>query len=272
MQLKTFIYERYWPTIKPTLSPKWQQHTEHLFKLIVGRLGEFDVSDIPLEYVDGWWSYLQTLYDTPVTPNKALVRAKHIMKVAIRWKLAPSNPFLDIRKLKEPERKFTPISDVVHETLFNDASPRLQWYLVFARYTGARLSSLAKLERRDVNLERNTVTFRRTKNGEDYTIPLHPKLRPWCERQSGQTPTAKVLPQYADPHAVSQLFRRLKKRHGVEGFRFHDFRHNVGTKLAEAGLDVKGRMQLLGHKDSRMAMRYTHIAEDVLGKAMEAAL
>lgn len=272
MTVETFINERYWPKIKPTLSAQWQKHTEHLLCMIVDYFGEQDLCDIPLEDIDGWWMQLQARFSTPVTPNKVLVRAKHIWKTAIRWKVAHINPFSDIKRQREQEHKFTPLSAEEHVTVFEDASPALQWYLIFARYTGARRSSLAKLEERDINLSRNTLTFRETKNGDDYTIPIHPILREWCSGALTGVPTRRALPQYADVHAISQLFRRLTKRNGVSGFRFHDYRHNVGTKLAEHGYDVKVRMDMLGHKDPRMAIKYTHIAKEVLEAAIKEAL
>ena len=115
-----------------------------------------------------------------------------------------------IKKLREPRRKFTLVSNKTHDALLEDASEKLQWYIVFARYTGARMSSLAKLEKRDINLSTGEITFRETKNGEDYTIPIHPSLRPWVERgyMACGSETAKLLPQYADVHQVSKSFRR----------------------------------------------------------------
>lgn len=35
-------------------------------------------------------------------------------------------------------------------------------------------------------------------------------------------------------------------------------RHTVETRLAEEGVDIKTRMELLGHKTHLMALRYDH--------------
>jgi integrase len=272
MTVEMFIYDRYWPKLKTTYSPQWQSHTEHLLKLIVEGFGRHQLIDVPIEDVDGWWFALQHRFKTPVTPNKCLVRAKHIFKTAIRWKLATENPFLDIRKEREPEHTFTPLTDAQHELIFKDAGPNLQCYMLFARYTGARRSSLARLEERDVDLAKHTITFRETKNGSDYTIPMHPALIPWCAGRITGVSNKPLLPIYARLHSISQAFRRLLEANKLKGFRFHDYRHNLGTKLAEAGYDVKIRMDLLGHRDTRMAMRYTHIAKSVLAEALGRAI
>ncbi len=269
--VEAFIRERYWPKVRLTLSPKWAENTEILLeKLIVG-LGAFDIASVPVEEVDAWWFGLLAQYKTPVTPNKVLVRGKHLFKTAIRWGVAKVNPLNDIKKLKEPEKKFTALTEQTHTDLFEGASEKLQWYIIFARYTGARLGSLAKLEERDINLAKGEMTFRETKNGEDYTIPIHPLLLPWVTKGLTGQPERRLLLQYKDTHSVSQLFRRLRLRHGVS-FRYHDYRHNVGTALAAKGHNVKVIMSALGHRDIKMSVRYTHVASETLKKAMEESL
>lgn len=269
--VEQFVRERYWPKIRPTLSSKWAENTEILLEKLIAGLGNFEIGDVPIEEVDAWWFALLAQYKSPVTPNKVLVRGKHLFKTAIRWGAAKSNPLADLKKLKEPEKKFTALTEQVHEDLFEGASEKLQWYIIFARYTGARLGSLAKLEERDVNLHMQELTFRETKNGEDYTIPIHPVLQHWVSKALTGNPERRLLPQYKDTHSVSQLFRRLRLRHGVN-FRYHDYRHNVGTALAAKGHNVKVIMKALGHKDVKMSIRYTHVASETLRTALTDAL
>lgn len=272
MTVQEFIDMRYWPKVRVTLSDKWQRRTGDLLEMIKAALGQFPIDAVPVEEVEGFMNTLHAKYKTPVTPNKVLTRGKHLFKTATRWKVATENPFQYFKKQREPERPFVPLSDAEHDMLIADASEHLKPYLVFARYTGARRSSIAKLEERDIDLSRNTITFRETKNGEDYSIPIHPVLRGWTEKYLTGSPNHRLLPQYKDVHSISQLFRRLKARNGVKGFRLHDYRHNVGTKLAEKGHNVKVIMSALGHKDMRMSVRYTHIAKEVLEKALTEAL
>lgn len=276
MRLSQFVEAEYWPTIQAGLSPKWQKHTRYLLDILIQDLGEYELDQLPPRVVDAFWIRLKLKYRTPVTPNKVIVRAKHLFKTAIRWKHLTENPFSGIKLEKEKVPPFQPLTDAQHDMLIEQACPSLQWYLVFARYTGGRRSSIAKLEERDCKVwmdgteKRATLTFRDTKNGEDYTIPAHPKLIPWIERGLTGNPTRPLLPQYRELHTITSLFRRLRKRHGIkQPFRYHDYRHNVGSRLAEAGHDVKVRMQLLGHKDVRSSIRYTHASMETMEKAMK---
>lgn len=50
----------------------------------------------------------------------------------------------------------------------------------------------------------------------------------------------------------------------------HDVRHSFGTRLAEAGVEMHDRMALMGHKDVRSGMRYTHSGEARFDRARAA--
>ena len=44
----------------------------------------------------------------------------------------------------------------------------------------------------------------------------------------------------------------------IEGFRFHDLRHTFGSRLGMKGADIRTIQELMGHKDIKMTMRYSH--------------
>lgn len=257
--LREFVEQRYWPTFKDGLCPRWQRNTEKLLEHILGDIGELALDRITIEALEGWMIRLRRRYTTPVTPNKCLTRLKHILKAAVRWGLVKENPVTYIKKVKEPLKKFRPLSDEERLLLHRKASVMLQPYLLWGHYTGARLSSLYELEERYVDLQRLMITFKDTKNGEDYHVPLHPTLAHWCVARFSGTPTARVLPQYKDRYIISRSFARLKHRLGITNFRFHDLRHEVGSSLAKAGAHPRHIMEVLGHKDIKMSLRYTHV-------------
>jgi len=45
-------------------------------------------------------------------------------------------------------------------------------------------------------------------------------------------------------------------------FRLHDLRHTFGSRLGMAGTDLKTIMEIMGHKTSKVAMRYQHPMPD----------
>jgi integrase len=62
---------------------------------------------------------------------------------------------------------------------------------------------------------------------------------------------------------------RLRKRAGVATFRFHDFRHNLGTKLLRATGNLKLVQRALNHADLQTTSRYAHVLDDEVTAALE---
>lgn len=65
-------------------------------------------------------------------------------------------------------------------------------------------------------------------------------------------------------------WRRLRKRAGIESFRFHDFRHDVGTKLLRQTGNLKLVQKALNHADIKTTTKYAHVLDDEVAAALEA--
>jgi integrase len=71
-------------------------------------------------------------------------------------------------------------------------------------------------------------------------------------------------------NAVTIGFGRLAKALRLSNFKFHDLRHDVASTLTMAGVPQRTVMEILGHKDPRMTLRYQHLSPDHLRKAITA--
>jgi integrase len=69
--------------------------------------------------------------------------------------------------------------------------------------------------------------------------------------------------------AVKEEWRRMRKRAGVESFRFHDFRHDFATKLLRETGNLKLVQKALNHADLKTTGRYAHVLDDEIADAME---
>lgn len=269
---RTFVEQHYWPAVQLDLSAVWRETVEryHL-PALVETFGRLELSKITTEAVQVWWAKLRRQRRAPATCNKLLVRLKHILDKAVEWSYLSQSPAQYLKRAREPRGRVRYFSDAQRAQLLDRANPNLRLYLVAASYTGGRRRSLLELRERDIDWAQGLITFRATKNGEDHTVPLHPALRAVLEpRRTGQG-DAYVLPRY-QPGALSRAFKRLTRRLGLEDFRFHDTRHDVASRLARAGANQRVIMDVLGHKDPRASIRYTHLTREVVDGAMRAAL
>jgi integrase len=69
--------------------------------------------------------------------------------------------------------------------------------------------------------------------------------------------------------AVSIGFRRLAKKLNLVDLRFHDLRHDVASTLTMAGVPQRTVMEILGHRDPRMTLRYQHLTPKHMKSAMD---
>jgi integrase len=72
-------------------------------------------------------------------------------------------------------------------------------------------------------------------------------------------------------NGVKSHWRYLRKRAGVTGFRFHDFRHDFATKLLRTSRNLKLVQKALGHANIKTTSKYAHVLDDDVADAMERA-
>jgi integrase len=68
---------------------------------------------------------------------------------------------------------------------------------------------------------------------------------------------------------MKTLWESVRKKAGIV-CRFHDLRHTVATKMAEAGVPESTMKALLGHMSRAMLERYSHIRKAAKREAVEA--
>ena len=70
-------------------------------------------------------------------------------------------------------------------------------------------------------------------------------------------------------NGVKSHWRYLRRRAGVTGFRFHDFRHDFGTKLLRTSGNLKLVQKALNHANLKTTSRYAHVLDGEVAAAME---
>jgi integrase len=159
---------------------------------------------------------------------------------------------------------------------------RFRVFILLAAFTGLRFGELAGLQRRDVDLERHTISVRRAlaETRTDGLLIKTPKtaagVRTVAFPASLMAELIAHLETYAEASRTGLVFigprggllrrnnfRRIWLRAvdktGLGDVHFHDLRHTGNTLAATGGATTRELMQRMGHSSVRAALIYQHL-------------
>ncbi len=207
------------------------------------------------------------------------------LSVATKWAWKelgwlPSNPVLSVSKRAEnppPGKRLT--DDERHHLLTacrGSSDPNIYTLVMLALATGCRYSNLRFLQWDDVDMDAWTFSLADTKNGTARVVPIIGAAQAAVRDQfevdftgggwvfKGQTD--------AKPADMTPVWQAVRDAAGLDGFRFHDLRHTVGTVLTEAGASLAEVAAALGQRTLVMAHRYVHQSEGHVRSVLEKGL
>jgi integrase len=240
----------------------------------------------------------------PLSPNtihqthRILSRA---LKVAVQRKKLRTNPAgadsMDAPSRQEHE--IVPMSEAEVDAVLDTC--RGQWNAArwnVALAIGLRQGEALGLRWEDVDLDAGTVTIRQTlmrltgqgivfgtpkSEKSRRTIVVPPSLLAGLKaHRIAQTERRLELGNHwtdsglvftlddgrpIDPSVDAARWRRLLTQAGVKHYRLHDARHSAGTMMVSEGVDLRTAMQILGHSQLSVTMRYQHVVDAAMKDA-----
>jgi integrase len=199
------------------------------------------------------------------TVNIELACLRHMFNMAMKWGKAQKNPVKEVRLFKEPEGKdriLSPEEEVrLLETVRNTKKAKhLEPVIIAALQTGMRKSEVLGLKWSNVDFANRLITVEGTKSGYIRKIPMNAKLTEILQHGRKENHSEFV---FADRRGKPYKSFRSAWEHAlekakIEELTFHSLRHTFGTRLGMAGVDIKTIQELMGHRDIKMTMRYSH--------------
>jgi len=213
------------------------------------------------------------------TVNREIDTIKNMLRKAVEWGYLSSSPGTSVKKLRTGTPHFRYLSGgeirKLMEACKRSDNPQLYPFVVAALNTGMRLGELTALEWKDIDFRRGILRVdnkrdHHTKNYQVRTIPMNEFLTDAFRKIPRRLDSSYVF-QRKDGSKFSKMrtgFRNAVKRSGIPHVRFHDLRHTFASHLVMGGVDIRTVQELLGQKDIRMTMRYSHLAPDHMRKAV----
>ncbi len=273
--------DRYLREVSSTKKPSTHSAEKHKAKALKASLGAYSLAAITPDLVAKYRDERLEASKSPSTVRLELSLLSHLFTIAIKeWRVGLFyNPVANIRKPAPPQgrdRRLSPDEEItLLKACDNHSNPILGWIARIALYTGMRAGEIKSLTRRQVNMQKRTAHLSETKNGSARTVPLTREAAK-VFRMALDNP---VRPLDTDlifwgepgrdgirrPYEFRPAWHRTLKEAGIQGFRFHDLRHEAVSRLVEAGLGDQEVAAISGHKSMQMLKRYTHLrAEDLV--------
>jgi integrase len=211
--------------------------------------------------------------------NREIDTVKNMLRKAVEWGYLPNSPGASVKKLRTGTPHFRYLSGDEASKLLDacgNSDNRLLYPFVFsALHTGMRLGELTTLEWKDIDFKRGILRVENkkdhhTKNYQVRTIPMNEFLTEVLRKIPRRLDSSYVFQRQDGSkfHKMRTGYRNAVMRSGIPHVRFHDLRHTFASHLVMGGVDIRTVQELLGHKDIRMTMRYSHLAPDHMRKAV----
>jgi len=206
----------------------------------------------------------------PATVNRELACLKHMYTKAIEWGYLKINPAKTVKLLKEPPGRLRYLRPDEAKKLVEACRSYLRSIVITALNTGMRKGEILALCWKDVDLENRTVTVRKPKNNEISVIPINQTLYQELSNLS-EGSDGEYIFSNGNGHSFGDIkkgFSLALRRAGIEDFHFHDLRHTFGSHLVMQGIDLKTVQQVMGHKEIKTTMRYSHLSPEYVQEAI----
>ncbi|OGP55151.1 MAG: hypothetical protein A2Y65_11150 [Deltaproteobacteria bacterium RBG_13_52_11] len=145
--------------------------------------------------------------------------------------------------------------------------------LEFLYSSGLRVGELTALNLHDLDLAGGMVRVM-GKGRKERLVPIGSKaieaLRSYLARRGELMEQGKSAPQYLflnrrggrlTPRSVGRMITKYRLQRGiVRETTPHTFRHSFATHLLDAGADLRGIQELLGHASLSTTQQYTHVS------------
>jgi integrase len=199
------------------------------------------------------------------TINIELACLRHMFNMALKWGKAQKNPIGEVKLFKEPEGKDRILSPeeegrLIETVRSSKRAKHLEPVIITALQTGMRKGEVLGLKWSNVDFSNRLIIVEGTKSGYIRKIPMNAKLTEALDHGRRKNNSEFVfVDRRGEPYkSFRSAWEHALQKAGIDDLTFHSLRHTFGSRLGMAGVDIKTIQELMGHRDIKMTMRYSH--------------
>ena len=245
-------------------------------KILNQSFSKMKLSQISIKDLEQFQSDLLKTGHTIAYCNKLIGVFKAMYAKALDWEFIDESVLLKARKVKQlkgENKRLRYLSDDEIERLLSNCNSYLKPIVITALNTGMRRGEILNLTWDRVDFKNRIILLDKTKNGDRREIPINKTL---LNALSGIVRNIKTDYVFYNPETlkpyneIKRSFNTALKKSHILDFHFHDLRHTFASRLVMAGVDLTTVKELMGHKDIRMTLRYSHLSQAHLKQAISA--
>lgn len=144
---------------------------------------------------------------------------------------------------------------------------------------GLRAGEIFKLTWADIDIKERLLFLRDTKNGSNRHAYMSKRVQGELSKLKSSEGNQLLFPSRDGEQIkhISRTFERAVKTIGLnkgitdrkQKIVFHSLRHTYASRLVDKGVSIYEVKELLGHKDIKMTMRYSHLDKERLRKSVQ---
>lgn len=261
---------------KANKKPRTAKRDEVSLKPLEAYFGGKLLSEINPFMIEGYKKKRKEEGVTVRTVNIELACLRHMFNMAIKWGKSQKNPIREVKLFKEPEGKdriLSPDEEIgLLEAVRNSKKAKhLEPVIIAALQTGMRKGEILSLKWANVDFVNRLIIVEGTKSGYLRKIPMNKLLTETLDRIRKENDGEFVfMGKNGKPYkSFRSAWEHALEKAKIENLTFHSLRHTFGTRLGMAGVDIKTIQELMGHRDIKMTIRYSHPTAEHKRKAVE---
>ena len=237
--------------------------------------GEFiqdrDLREVDMKQVELYREAISTSNRSPSTVKAYIYEVKYLFRFLYNYEYILLNPLQDMEQIKEPPRKPQDIftKEEIHFFLNSidlNAAYGIRDRAIFELFysSALRISEMAGLKIKDLDLKSRMVMIRKGKLSKDRILPMSNVAALFLKKYLRDMDSSPELPLFIGrkgPLTTATIGRRFRKHLKVletdKKLTVHSIRHSVATHLLEAGAGIRYVQELLGHDSIETTVKYT---------------